>query len=1247
MKTSLASIPVGDPFVEEPLAAVISGADASVALPGAARGFLLAHLAKRLRQHKGGPLVVVVPDERQAYELACDILEVIGPEGSEESQAAEGTSGLWPPAEVFPAWESLPFEHISPSPDTTGVRLRVLYRLGCGPSARPDSSLSVVVASTRAVMQRIAFSALPEEPIAVGVGTVIDPEELARTLVEWGYQRVPQVEARGEFAQRGGILDVWAVGDTQPTRLDFLGDEVEAAKIFSVDTQRSVRERPGPLYLFPAREIRLSEDIRRRALELAREYPENRHIWEKFAEGVYFAGMESWLPWVEPAAEGLLARLSRGVCVAICDPAEVAERARRIVEEERDIAAALLATWSDSWRTTESHGDTPDARSSAGDAAENGAGPGSSPEFPSLYEDPDRLLRKFSGAVLRIASTSEQPSGEPAVQVWPKGLGASDTVDQISTLLSSGYFVVVCAGSTEAADRISRVLRNDGLPAKTTSAAFLSEISRAPGLVVGPFSYSGAFIYRTKHFAVLTPGELGARQTSRTPLADAAQRWDSLLARLRGDSEVASEVQAGGELDRRRQHRLEEFLADLEPGDYVVHYYHGIGLYKGIVTLSAGGVERDYLLIEYAGNAKLYVPTDQLDAVTKYSGGEHPRLSRLGGTDWNQTKSRARAAAARVAQYLVELYRDRARVSGIAFSPDTPWQRELEDSFPFELTPDQRRALEEVKADMESPRPMDRLICGDVGFGKTEIAVRAAFKAVQDGFQVAVLAPTTLLAHQHYETFRERFEPFPVKVAVLSRFLPRSKQREVIERLADGSIDVVIGTHRLLQGDVRIPKLGLLVIDEEHRFGVAHKEALKAAARHVDVLTLTATPIPRTLEMALSGIRDISMIRTPPPGRQPVLTYVGEYDEGAVAAAIRREMLRGGQVFYVYNRVDSIGQAEERLRAAAPSARYAIAHGQMSEGELEKTMVAFLEGKIDVLVTTTIVESGLDIPRVNTLIVERADLLGLAELYQLRGRVGRGRERAYAYFFYPSRASITDEAYERLKTIGEHTDLGSGFAIARKDLEIRGAGNILGEAQSGHIQAVGLDLYVQLVADAVRAMEGEPVQAELPQVTIDLPVDAYLPKDYVPKEAMRLEAYRKVAQARSDSDLDQILEEWRDRYGPVPAPAAELLAIARLKLALRQAGIEECVYSAGKLRLRPLDLSELQLVRLRRQRLLANYRPADGELSIKLDAQQVTPTKVEELLRVIAGAGEVGPRAKPKRATVKPAATQRAQRGGS
>ncbi len=642
--------------------------------------------------------------------------------------------------------------------------------------------------------------------------------------------------------------------------------------------------------------------------------------------------------------------------------------------------------------------------------------------------------------------------------------------------------------------------------------------------------------------------------------------------------EQAEQQSAGGE---RRQQLLGGQL----------HRQHGIGRFADMVERTMFGFTRDYLVVEFRGNERVYVPTDQIGIIRKYTGGDAPKLSKMGGGDWEKTRARARKAARDIAGELVVLYRRRLATAGFEHTPDTPWQHEIEDAFPYEETPDQLRAIDDVKADMERPVPMDRLVCGDVGYGKTEVALRAVFKAVQSGTQAAILAPTTLLANQHGVTFRERFANYPVRVEVLSRFLTAKEQQAVVDGLADGSVDVVIGTHRLISGDVQFKNLGLLVVDEEQRFGVQHKEAIKQFKAGVDVLTLSATPIPRTLEMSITGIRDLSLVNTPPEDRQPILTYVDEYDERAVAEAIRRELLREGQVLYVHNRVKDIEHVADDVRRLVPEARVTIAHGQMDEGRLERVVTSFWEHEFDVMVCTTIVESGLDMPTVNTLVVDRSDLLGLSQLYQLRGRVGRRGQRAYAYLLYPRDTALSEEAYERLKAIGEFTDLGSGFKLAMRDLEIRGAGNMLGAEQHGHIAAVGFDLYMEMVTEAVGELTGE-VRPTTVEVSIDVPGDANLPREYVERDDVRMEAYRRLAAVTTMAEVDDVAREWEDRYGPLPDPARALVAVARLRVACLLRGIRELSVQQDRVRFEGWEIKKSTELRLKRLAPSTVFQPS-------------------------------------------------------
>ncbi len=850
--------------------------------------------------------------------------------------------------------------------------------------------------------------------------------------------------------------------------------------MFGVNDQRSVDDL-GLATIFPARELTPTDDVRDRATQLVSSEPWGREQWERLAEGAHFEGMESWVPWLVDDDLLITDVLPTDAKVILIEPRRMRDRAADLLAEEDDLAKALASTW---------------ARDP-------------SKQFPRLHADSDRLLADGK-SFWTIDSTPESPE-TPVVQAsgWgPVGGDGSGLADRLTDLIRQGFTVTVAADGAGSAGRLHEILLDQGLDFPVARAGAMA---RAGGAIVIAPIHRGCTLPNAKVAVVAESDLTGRRRAHRKA--------------------------------RPRRREGTTTFEDLKTGNYVVHHQHGVGHYEGMVKRTIGGVERDYLLVAYKGGDKLYVPSDQIDTLRQYVGGEAPTLHRLGGSDFAKAKGRVKSAVREIAQELVVLYQTRVNAEGHAFGSDTPWQREMEDAFPFVETPDQRTAIDDIKGDMERAFPMDRLVCGDVGFGKTEVAIRAAFKAIQEGKQVAVLAPTTLLVSQHGNTFADRFAGYPIRVEVLSRFLTAAQAKKVLAGLRDGDVDCVIGTHRLLANDIKFKDLGLLVVDEEQRFGVQHKELIKRIKTNVDVLTLSATPIPRTLEMSLVGIRDLSLLQTPPADRQPILTYVGEYDERVAVEAIRRELLREGQVFWVHNRVRSIDTAAARLRQLVPEARIAVAHGRMDEGTLEQVVVDFWEGRYDVLVCTTIIESGIDMPTVNTLVVERSDLLGLGQMHQLRGRVGRSGSRAYAYLFHPQDKVLTEEAYERLKTIGEATDLGSGFKIAMRDLEIRGAGNLLGQAQSGHIAAVGYDLYCQMVTEAVAEMKGEPI-AKPSEIKLDVPTDAFLPVDYVSKEELRLEAYRRLADVTSHTQVDDIRTEWEDRYGPLP-DAAEALADGR------------------------------------------------------------------------------------------------------
>lgn len=1098
--------------------------------------------------------VLVVPETAHAYALVGLVESsrrrpflVITPTVGEAERLVADLANFMPvdSVELFPGWETLPFERMSPSVETMGRRNRVLWRLG-----RQDPDLAVVVAPVRAVTQRLVEPSSLHDPVSVSIGSQIDSTAFIERLVAAGYRREYQVEHRGETAVRGSIIDVFPSTAESPVRIDLWGDEIERLTQFSPADQRSTTEL-DTIRIFPAMELIPDQAVMSRAEELQRSEPWGVEQWNRLAAGELFEGMEAWLPWLVDGERLLTDMIPDDGQVIVIDPRRVKDRVDDLLAEEKDLGESLSRTW----------------------------GVVEGTDLPRLHLRFDRILTMTGASAWSFINVPDSPESPVFdAEAWPPVVGAGDAlVNRLRSLLEQDYSVIVGADGSGSALRMNRLLAEHDLALDVLEP---SE-GRDP---VGKLLASGGKI-------VNSPLERGA-----------------ILPQLKLAFLAEADLVGRRRTHRRRSVRrnaMQNAFEDLKVGDHVVHYVHGVGRFDGMVKRSIGDVERDYLLLEYKGGDKLYVPSDQVDAIRLYSGGETPRLNRMGGSDFARTKAKVRSAVAEIAQELVVLYQKRVNASGHAFGADTPWQHELELSFPFQETPDQLSAIEAVKEDMEREAPMDRLICGDVGFGKTEVALRAAFKAVQDGYQVAVLVPTTLLAQQHYQTFSERFAGFPVRVEQLSRFLTAAQGRSVTAGVADGEVDVVIGTHRLLSGDVKFHKLGLLIVDEEQRFGVSHKEAMKNLKADVDVLTLSATPIPRTLEMSLTGIRDMSLLNTPPADRRPILTYVGEYDEKAVTEAIRRELLREGQVFYVHNRVRDIELHAERLRELVPEARIAVAHGQMDEGSLERAVVDFWQGEFDVLVCTTIIESGIDMPTVNTLVVERADLLGLGQLHQLRGRVGRAGQRAYAYLFYPPDVHLSEEAYERLRTIGEATELGSGFRIAMRDLEIRGAGNLLGTGQSGHVAAVGYDMYVQMVTEAVGELSGV-VPSEPVDVVIELPFDTFLPADYVERDDLRLDSYRRLAAVTTVDDVDDIASEWLDRFGPVPEPAVALLEVARVRAEAVRAGVRRVTVtkapaSTGRgmiARLSPIVLSQSKQIRLDRLFKGAVWQEHDSELQL-------------------------------------------------
>jgi transcription-repair coupling factor (superfamily II helicase) len=1083
--------------------------------------------------------------------------------GREAEDLVDALRCLLPRDEIalYPGWETLPHERLSPRADTVGQRLAVLRRLRHpsvdDPSAGP---LSVVVAPVRALLQPQVPHLGELVPVELHAGdSGRELTDIVTDLVGAGYARTELVEKRGDFAVRGGILDVFPPTEEHPLRVEFWGDEVEEIRYFKVADQRSLEVAEHGLWASPCRELLLTDAVQERARALLTDHPELSELLDPISRGEAVEGMEALAPVLVDDMTLVLHELPAGAHVVVCDPERVRTRAVDLVRTSQEFLAA-------SWAVAAGGGTAPVDLAAA-----------SLRDLDEVQAEAGAIGLPWWG----VTALSDPAATASAFAEAPTYRGDTEAaLTDLKTWTRAGWRIALVFDGHGSAQRAVERLGAAEIPARLVADAALE-----PGVVdVTTGRLAAGMIAPQLELAFLTEADL------------TGQRGSTTLDKSRMPS--------------RRRNAIDPI--QLKSGDYVVHEQHGVGKYVEMVRRTVNGGEREYLIIEYAASKRgqpgdrLFVPTDSLDQVTKYVGGEAPSLSRLGGADWAKTKGRARKAVKEIAAELIRLYSARMATRGHAFGPDTPWQRELEDAFAYVETPDQLAAIDEVKQDMEKPLPMDRVICGDVGYGKTEVAVRAAFKAVQDGKQVAVLVPTTLLAHQHIQTFSERMAQFPVRIKELSRFTPSGEVEAVGKGIVDGSIDIVIGTHRLLQQTVRFKDLGLVVIDEEQRFGVEHKEYLKGLRTAVDVLTMSATPIPRTLEMSLTGIREMTTILTPPEERHPILTFVGAYDPRQIGAAIRRELLRDGQVFYIHNRVESINRAAAKLAEIVPEARIAVAHGQMAEGALEQIMLGFWEKKFDVLVATTIVESGLDIPNANTLIVDRADMFGLSQLHQLRGRVGRGRERGYAYFTYPPERPLTETAYDRLATIAQHTEMGAGMAVAMKDLEIRGAGNLLGGEQSGHIAGVGFDLYVRLVGEAVADFRGEAAE-EQTEVKVDLPVDANLPVDYLPGERLRLEAYRALASATTDEAVDAVRAELVDRYGPVPPPVENLLAVAHFKVLCRRFGVTEVSLQGNLVRFTPVELAESAQLRLQRLYDRSHYKPAVATMSVPRPKGVVKP----------------------------------------
>ena len=1129
------------------------------------------------------PVLVVTATGREAEDLTAELAAMLGQKVG-----------------YFPAWETLPHERLSPGADIIGKRAQILHQLEQG-------RLDVVVTAARGYSQPLLEKVVGREPVILREEGEYELEDIVRALEFRAYSRVDMVAKRGEFAVRGGIIDIFPTTLDYPVRVEFWGDEVTDIRQFSIADQRTIPEiEVGSVEVFPARELPITEDIAKRADVLAAKHPGNPALVEllsKVGQRIPAEGMEALLPVLSDAKMvPLTAFMPEGTHVVLIAPEKIRTRIADLESTDAEFMAA-------GWEAAAMGADGPLATKGLDTEASSYL------SYESLEASCEKAgLPQWTFAPTGMFIADEADTLPLDFEPGPAPRGDIKEIDAMMAQLlahtQAGGRAAFIAPAQGAIKRMVERFAEKGIPTKVATPGW----QPSPGEVT---------LYQAlSHAGLVFPKVRKHTDAAALPLVVVTET--DLTGNRVGDIAGAKRRPA------KRRNRVDPLA--LKQGDFVVHETHGIGKFLKMAerTIQSGdeSSRREYIVLEYAPSKRgqpadqLWVPMDSLDMLSKYTGGESPHLSKMGGSDWKNTKKKARAAVREIAGELVELYAKRQASPGHQFPPDTPWQMEMEDNFPYVETEDQMMAIDAVKHDMESQVPMDRVIVGDVGYGKTEVAVRAAFKAVQDGKQVAVLVPTTLLAQQHYDTFAERMGGFPVEIRVLSRFTSTKDSKEIIKQLATGEVDVVIGTHRLLQTGVHWKNLGLIVVDEEQRFGVEHKEHIKALKASVDVLTMSATPIPRTLEMSMAGIREMSTILTPPEDRHPVLTYVGAYEDKQVAAAIRRELLRDGQTFFIHNKVSDIEKKARELRDLVPEARVVVAHGQMNEELLEKTVQGFWDREYDVLVCTTIVETGLDISNANTLIVENAHHMGLSQLHQLRGRVGRSRERGYAYFLYPKGATLTETSYDRLATIAQNNDLGAGMAVAMKDLEMRGAGNVLGAQQSGHIAGVGFDLYVRLVSEAVDAFKAL-ARGEMPKATdngpkeirIDLPVDAHIPESYINSERLRLEVYRKLAASQDEKDLRLAVEEMEDRYGPVPEEVARLLAVARLRHQARAAGVTDITVQGTRIKIHPVDLPDSKQVRLKRLFPGSNYRAAAKAIQVSFPkaGRNVTAPKLRDV----------------------------------
>lgn len=1107
-------------------------------------------LAKGLQKKLGYQMVYGLTSSQVSYVASALLNSSRSPALflASSSHSAKKKAGdlksLLPDREVmlFPDMDPVPFGAIAQSREVMAQRLRVLQAL-------LYSKEICVVAPVEALLKRLVpAEVFLDQCFEITVGQRLDLSVAIRKLIDQGYEKVDMVEGPGHFSSRGGILDIFPPTSENPVRIELFDDEVDSVRDFIVETQRSL-EKLKQTTIGPAKEIIYpSERIPETLPVLQRESTGQKamllkagkndaykrlndrmgEVLEKLEEGIIPEGAETLFSYFYPVGATILDYFSQSSIIFLEEPSRQRESLQNRIQEQAEMQTNLL---------------------------EQGFVLPSQAKNLVSVDELTKTMSRFVRVGFSLLPKQVDTKPRNLVNFSAKSMhmfkGKTDLlIDEIKTLRENGFTVVVFGSTLSRVEKIDELLKEHDIFARVHPGL---PDSLEPGEIVVAFGVLEAgFELTPVKIALITDWEIYG-QPKRTRI-------------------VRTNTQQGAKIAH---------FTDLRPGDYVVHVNHGIGKYGGIKQLEVGGVRKDYLFVQYAGEDKLYVPTDQIGLLQKYLGADAtaPKLYKLGGNEWNRVKQKVKESVKDLANDLVALYAARQKIRGLSFSPDTVWQREFEDAFPYEETPDQLKAIEEIKKDMETPRPMDRLLCGDVGYGKTEVAVRAAFKAVMDNKQVAVLVPTTILAQQHFNTFTERFSGYPIQVEMLSRFKSAKEQKDILDRVKKGSVDVIIGTHRLLQNDIAFKDLGLVVVDEEQRFGVIHKERLKRLRQSVDVLTLTATPIPRTLHMAMIGVRDMSILESPPEDRFPVQTYVLEFNLEIIADAIRREIDRGGQVYFVHNRVMDIDKTAHMIQAVVPEARLVVAHGQMREDQLERRMLNFIGDQYDVLVCSTIIETGLDIPNVNTLIVDEGEKMGLSQLHQLRGRVGRSHRLAYAYFTYKKDKSLTEIAEKRLQAIREFTEFGAGFKIALRDLEIRGAGNILGPEQHGHMMAVGFDMYCRLLDEAVHELKGT-MPEQLPDPVLDINLNAFISDQYISDPGIKIEIYKKIMQVETREDSDSIEDELVDRFGDIPDPVYNLISIARIKALAKKQGISSITHQKETLGIKFHDDSQIKAERL-------------------------------------------------------------------